>query len=233
MSGGIPPTESRRAIRAGVDLGRPPSGRTHPVIGTPAAGLEGGLEDEAVAADRCTSGSAAAWRPRRKRSCGSRRLVRGEVRDPSGIAVGAGSVWVANSLSGTVSRIDPGTDSVTKTIPVGGAPHSVAVAGGRVWVSVQEAAPRPSPSGGSTVGAWSRGGPRDDQSARAVRRAAPPRDLRTTHDLREPQRLDGAGLVPELATAPPTVSADGRVYTFRIRPGYRRAARVARSAVAG
>ena len=30
-----------------------------------------------------------------------------------------------------------------------------------------------------------------------------------------------AELVPELATAPPAVSAGGRVYTFRIRPGYR------------
>jgi len=30
-----------------------------------------------------------------------------------------------------------------------------------------------------------------------------------------------AELVPELATAPPAVSADGRVYTFHIRAGYR------------
>ena len=55
---------------------------------------------------------------------------------PSGIAVGAGSVWVASG-DGTVSRIDPATDRVTATIAVGGTPSGVTVddkAG--VWVSV-------------------------------------------------------------------------------------------------
>ena len=32
---------------------------------------------------------------------------------PTAVAVGAGSVWVANSLDGTVSRIDPGSNQVT------------------------------------------------------------------------------------------------------------------------
>jgi DNA-binding beta-propeller fold protein YncE len=31
-------------------------------------------------------------------------------RSPTGIAVGLGSVWVANSRDGTVSRIDPGSN---------------------------------------------------------------------------------------------------------------------------
>ena len=33
---------------------------------------------------------------------------------PAGVAVGAGSVWVANSGDGTVSRIDPETDKLDR-----------------------------------------------------------------------------------------------------------------------
>jgi YVTN family beta-propeller protein len=148
------------------------------------------------------------------------RIVVGRL--PSGIAVGAGAVWVANSLSETVSRIDPATNLVTKTIDVGGAPHSVAVAGGRVWVSVQEVPPRPAPAGGPSV-------------ARVLMEHDPgttdPGGLVDTHLLHATcARLmtstsrSGSGaaeLVPELAAAPPAVSADGRLYTFRIRAGYR------------
>ncbi len=54
---------------------------------------------------------------------------------PTGIAFGDGSVWVANSLDGTVSRIDPATNRVTATIPVGEGPDGIAVGSGAVWVS--------------------------------------------------------------------------------------------------
>ena len=58
---------------------------------------------------------------------------------PAGIAVGAGSVWVANT-DGTVSRIDPaagqGLGRVVRTIAVGGTPSSLAVGAGLVWVTV-------------------------------------------------------------------------------------------------
>jgi YVTN family beta-propeller protein len=57
---------------------------------------------------------------------------------PTGVAVGAGGVWVANSLSGTVSRIDPRTNRVTDTITVGNRPQDVVTAGGMVWVSVRD-----------------------------------------------------------------------------------------------
>jgi YVTN family beta-propeller protein len=44
-------------------------------------------------------------------------------------------VWVANSLDGTVSRIDPGTDGVVQTTRVGSDPSGIAVARSRVWVA--------------------------------------------------------------------------------------------------
>jgi YVTN family beta-propeller protein len=141
---------------------------------------------------------------------------------PSGIAVGARAVWVANSLSGTVSRIDPHLNRVTETIDVGVAPQSVAVAGGRVWVSVQDRPPRAAPAGGPSV-------------ARVLMEHDPgTTDSSGLHDtyllhatcarLMTMASRSGSGaaeLVPELAVEPPAVSAGGRVYTFRIRPGYR------------
>ncbi|HEY3017817.1 MAG TPA: ABC transporter substrate-binding protein [Gaiellaceae bacterium] len=57
-------------------------------------------------------------------------------RNPSDIATGAGAVWVANGGNGTLARIDPSTNAAT-TIPLGNDPTNVAVAGNRVWVSVQ------------------------------------------------------------------------------------------------
>ena len=58
---------------------------------------------------------------------------------PTGIAVGAGAVWVANA-DGTMSRIDPnagqGLGRVVRTIRVGGTPSSIGIGGGLVWVTV-------------------------------------------------------------------------------------------------
>jgi YVTN family beta-propeller protein len=54
---------------------------------------------------------------------------------PSGIAVGEGAVWVANSSENTVSRILPETASSVATITVGRQPSGIAVGEGAVWVS--------------------------------------------------------------------------------------------------
>jgi len=62
--------------------------------------------------------------------------VIGVGREPVAIALGEGSVWVANRLSRSVSRIDPGTDKVVATIELSGVgfPSSMAVGEGGVWV---------------------------------------------------------------------------------------------------
>ena len=54
---------------------------------------------------------------------------------PSGIAVGAGAVWVTDNLGQSVSRVDPAVDRVVQTIPVGNGPEGVAVGEGAVWVA--------------------------------------------------------------------------------------------------
>lgn len=65
---------------------------------------------------------------------------------PTALAVGESAVWVANrfiernqfALSGkrgTVSRIDPGTNAIVATIPVGREPFGIAAGDGAVWVA--------------------------------------------------------------------------------------------------
>ena len=52
---------------------------------------------------------------------------------PGAVTAGGGSVWVANRLDGTVSRID--RDRQVTTIPVGGAPAALAFGAGSLWVA--------------------------------------------------------------------------------------------------
>jgi DNA-binding beta-propeller fold protein YncE len=57
---------------------------------------------------------------------------------PVAVAVGVGSVWVANAGDGTVWRIDPKPPyKVVEKIKTGNAPSGIAVGDGLVWVSVQ------------------------------------------------------------------------------------------------
>jgi streptogramin lyase len=66
-------------------------------------------------------------------------LPLGEGRGPIRLAAGEGGAWVTNKYDGTVTRIDAETDVVTSFTV---APHDrltdVTVAGGLVWVSVDE-----------------------------------------------------------------------------------------------
>jgi ABC-type transport system substrate-binding protein len=57
---------------------------------------------------------------------------------PQAVAMGADGILVANFLDGTVSRIDPETNS-TDAIPVGKGPTDLAFGGGFVWVSLGSA----------------------------------------------------------------------------------------------
>jgi len=65
------------------------------------------------------------------------------IRAPStgGVAIGAGSVWVANLLPHTLTRIDPATNAVSATISIGDGlldpfhgPTRVAFGHGTIWV---------------------------------------------------------------------------------------------------
>jgi virginiamycin B lyase len=53
---------------------------------------------------------------------------------PQSLAVGGGSLWVANHDARTVTRIDPASGKVMADIPVPSEPHRVAYGAGAAWV---------------------------------------------------------------------------------------------------
>jgi YVTN family beta-propeller protein len=147
---------------------------------------------------------------------------------PSGVAVGVGSVWVANSGDGTVTRIDPRTDKVLGTIAVGGSPQSLTVAAGHVWVTVdaQTIAPASLVAGGATlrieagldVDYMDPGLAYEVVTASWQLLYATCAKLLNYPDETGP---NGSRLIPEVAEALPARTANGRTYTFKIRPGFR------------
>jgi YVTN family beta-propeller protein len=54
---------------------------------------------------------------------------------PVDVLVNQDAVWVANAAQGTVSRIDPATNTVTQTIRVGRNPIRLAAGFGSIWVA--------------------------------------------------------------------------------------------------
>src|SRR5207253_4012369 len=72
--------------------------------------------------------------------------IRLGVAVPTSLAVGEGAIWVAARPgfrccpaevvgTGTLTRIDPTTNSVEATIPIGGNPAGAAVGEGSVWIA--------------------------------------------------------------------------------------------------
>ena len=57
------------------------------------------------------------------------------LRDVYSVAVGEGAVWGTSLVNGTVSRVDPKTVTVTKTVSIRGGPRDLTVGEGAVWVA--------------------------------------------------------------------------------------------------
>ncbi len=55
---------------------------------------------------------------------------------PYSITSDGTSLWVANRFDGTVSRINPNTNTVTATINTGSTPYDLAFVNNRVWVTL-------------------------------------------------------------------------------------------------
>jgi ABC-type transport system substrate-binding protein/DNA-binding SARP family transcriptional activator len=148
-------------------------------------------------------------------------------RNPDGVAYGDGFVWVAGTVSGTVTRIDPSTRD-TVTISAGSEPTNLTTGNGRVWFTAMPS--RSTHRGGTLRLVSGRFAPEARQYVfsidPAVTWAFPMWQILTlTNDtLVTYRRVSGAAgtqLVPDLATALPTVSDGGRTYTLQLRPGIR------------
>ena len=148
----------------------------------------------------------------------------GKIQD---VTFADGAVWVSTGDAGTVVKVDPTTDQ-TRRYAIGHHVIGVAARGGVLAASVQ-------PSGRDVTA---------HLQGRVVSIALEQNDLDSTDPLgtqsafnadqvafqyatcaklfNYPDASGAAGkrLVPEVAAGWPTVSGHGRVYTFRIRPGF-------------
>jgi YVTN family beta-propeller protein len=136
---------------------------------------------------------------------------------PNGVAVAPDGVWVTDEVGGTLVHLDRASRETAVTT-LGGRPEGVTLADGSLWIAVQAA------------GAAHRGG--------TLRMVAEP----NTIDSIDPARsyvawqllgvvsdglvgfkrvggTDGNTLVPDLASALPVPTDNGRTYTFRLREG--------------
>lgn len=138
---------------------------------------------------------------------------------PSGIVVAADGVWVSSEHDSALWRIDPATGDATRAVDLGARPAGLALDGSRVYAAV-----RPSGAahrGGTLTFLDYFVGPRtlDPVSFEAWRIVQLTNDGLTT--FRRRGGSEGAKVVPNLATAIPRPTNDGRTYTFRLRPGIR------------
>ena len=143
---------------------------------------------------------------------------------PTAIAAGGDSVWVASGGDGKLVRIDDRSFHVS-TVEIGDSPQSLVVADGKVWVSVQS--PRAAePIGGTAV----LSGPSNWTALPTLDPGVEFNGVTSWVDYAvcrmllnypDEQGAGGRHLVPDAARSLPTVSEDGRLYTFTIRPGMR------------
>jgi ABC-type transport system substrate-binding protein len=159
--------------------------------------------------------------------------VLGTISVPSQIGniyLGAGALWVATDVAGTVLRIDPRTDRARR-YHIGHLLTGIGVQGSTVVVSVH-------PTGSDLLAHLS--GPvlevrnsrwfvnTDPATAAAPGTPNQPWEQQLQYATCEPllgypdaPAPAGWQLVPEAAVAWPAVSPDGRTFTFKIRPGLR------------
>jgi ABC-type transport system substrate-binding protein len=121
-----------------------------------------------------------------------------------------------------LTRINVGNDTTAARIPVGGGPVALAAAGSDIWVAAGAAAGA-KPVGG-TLRVVTVYPPTSIDPALIYPQMQAQFSAATYDTLVTFQKTGGATglqLVPDLALAMPTVSADGTVYTFTLRPGLR------------
>jgi YVTN family beta-propeller protein len=143
-------------------------------------------------------------------------------RAPSALAEGDGDIWVANAGDGTLTRINERTNEPTAHVRVGGSPQGLAVVAGKVWVSIQSQ-PAAQPAGGTLVVSVPSFNVHFDPAVEDTYDSAPIEYAICSTLLNFPDASGPAGmrLVPDAARSMPTVSKDGRTYTFLIRRGIR------------
>jgi tRNA A-37 threonylcarbamoyl transferase component Bud32 len=143
--------------------------------------------------------------------------------DPERVSFGKGHLWVANTASKTVSLVDEVSGS-RKQLSSQARPTTAAYHAGLVWTAAA-AAPAPLPPiKGEELRVSTPTDTAVDPDPMGGRGSVQQLMYATCANLLyypDSAGVDGTRLRPEIAAAMPTVSQDGRTYTFRIRRGYR------------
>ena len=130
-------------------------------------------------------------------------------------------MWVADRFGGAIARVDAGNGEPRAEIPMDAEPVAMALVAGELWVAAS--APQSAHRGGTLRFASEY--PPDSIDPAAQFLGPSGQILSLTNDglvafdqVAGPQ---GAAIVPDLATSLPLLSANGKAYTFTLRPGIR------------
>jgi ABC-type transport system substrate-binding protein len=143
--------------------------------------------------------------------------------DPERLAFAGGRLWVTNTAANKVRSLDPRTRS-HRELAVGAPPTAAAVGHGTLWTATVATVPPLPPADGPELRLSL---PQDYLTLDpAASHSDVDEQLQTAtcaNLLAFPDQGGAAGrhLRPEVAAAMPSVSRDGRTWTFRIRPGFR------------
>ncbi|HZB02162.1 MAG TPA: ABC transporter substrate-binding protein [Actinomycetota bacterium] len=142
---------------------------------------------------------------------------------PNFLAVAAGAVWVTTEYDGRVTELDPETGAVQRAVRVGPSPASIASDGDGLWLSVGAS---PTEHLGGTLVVASAEQPKTLDPAVAYEDTFLAWQIFAyTNDgvlaFEKVGGPSGTTLVPDLATALPEVSPDGKTYRFTLREGIR------------
>ncbi len=143
---------------------------------------------------------------------------------PESVAFTDGALVIANGRDDSLSRIDLSTGD-RQPLRTGSSPMVVRADGGTVWIASGQPVPAPAPlADGNEVRVALTG----DVLGMDPATSGGPDSVRLAYQtcLRLQTYPDAAGaegrtLVPDAAAANPSVSDDGRTYSFTIRPGLR------------
>jgi ABC-type transport system substrate-binding protein len=146
------------------------------------------------------------------------------LRDPERISFGGGRLWIANPAGKTISQLTPSSQSPAH-VAARSAPSIVRYHDRLLWVGATPAPPPLPPVAGQEIRITTPAifTDADPSTARLDMQNQQLFYAACANLLNHPDAPGavGARLTPELAVAMPSVSPDGRTYTFRIRSGVR------------
>lgn len=140
--------------------------------------------------------------------------------DPEQISFGGGALWVTDPSSGSVSRVAQISGSRDTFSGHGAGPATAAYHDGLVWVGASPALPPLPAVAAPQLEVVAGDVPLDPAHTNLWDEQVLYATCAKLLNYADAAGLRGTQLQPEIAASMPTVSPDGRTYTFRIRSGF-------------